>query len=72
MHLDPEGVQKLLDDMENECTEIKKNALSLSWYMRGGISYEDVLNMSQEERRSINEIIESNIKVTKDSKLPFF
>ena len=58
--------------MEKECTSIKKNALSCSWYMRGGVSYEDVLNMSAEERSQINEIITENLKTTKESKLPFF
>jgi len=72
LHLDHEGVQKLIDDMEKECSEIKKNALSLSWYMRGGVSYEDVLNMSYEERSHISKIIESNMETTKKSNLPFF
>jgi hypothetical protein len=58
--------------MEKECSEIKKNALSLSWYMRGGVSYEDVLNMSYEERSHISKIIESNMETTKKSNLPFF
>ena len=58
--------------MEKECSAIKKNALSCSWYMRGGVSYEDVLNMSREERDQIDEIIASNLETTKSSKLPFF
>lgn len=58
--------------MEKECTAIKKNALSHSWYMRGGVSYEDVLNMSTEERNHISDIISSNLDTTKTSKLPFF
>jgi len=58
--------------MEVECAAIKKNALSLSWYMRGGVSYEDILNMSASERGQINEIITSNLETTKSSKLPFF
>jgi len=44
----------------------------MSWYMRGGVSYEDVLNMSETERTQINDIISSNLEVTKNSKLPFF
>jgi hypothetical protein len=44
----------------------------MAWYMRGGASYEDVLNMSDAERKSINEIIENNLEVTKQSQLPFF
>jgi hypothetical protein len=58
--------------MDKECNDIKKNALSLTWYMRGGVSYEDVLNMSLEERKQINELIEHNLDITKKSQLPFF
>lgn len=72
LHLDHEGVQKLIDNMEKECTDIKKNALSMSWYMRGGVTYEDVLNMSIVEREEIKKIIDSNLEVTKKSQMPFF
>ena len=40
--------------------------------MRGGVSYEDVLNMSIEERKLINELIEENLETTKKTQLPFF
>jgi len=40
--------------------------------MRGGASYEDVLNMSSSERNLIGEIVDSNLEVTKKSQLPFF
>lgn len=58
--------------MEKECTEIKKNAITLSWYMRGGISYEDVLNMSTDERKTLTELVNANLETTKKSGLPFF
>jgi hypothetical protein len=58
--------------MEKECDNIKRNALKFSWYMRGGASYEDVLNMSPSEREAISEIIEENLEATKKSGLPFF
>lgn len=58
--------------MEKDCTNIKKSALSLSWYMRGGASYEDILNMSSEERKLLSELINSNLETTKKSGLPFF
>jgi hypothetical protein len=58
--------------MEKECIELKRSALSLTWYMRGGVSYEDVLNMSIEERKLINELIEENLETTKKTQLPFF
>jgi hypothetical protein len=58
--------------MEKECNEIKKGALKFSWYMRGGVSYEDVLNMSPQERTSLGEIIDDNLETTKQSQMPFF
>lgn len=46
--------------------------MQLSWYTRGGISYTDVLNLSNKERQMLNEIIESNLETTKKANLPFF
>ena len=40
--------------------------------MRGGISYNDVLNLSVTERKSISKLIEENMETTKKSGLPFF
>lgn len=72
LHLDHLGVQKLLDDMEKECAQIKKDSLTMSWYMRGGATYNDILNMSMEERIEINKLIENNLETTKKSQMPFF
>ena len=44
----------------------------MAWYMRGGASYEDVLNMSNSERKTLNNLIEQNLETTKKSQLPFF
>lgn len=72
LYLGPEGVQKLLDSMEKEVIGIKKSAMSLTWYMRGGVSYEDVMNMSYEDRKVINELVEQNLETTKKTQMPFF
>lgn len=58
--------------MEKEVEAIKANALKMSWFMRGGIQYEDILNLSIQERESINKIIEENLDTTKKSNMPFF
>ena len=44
----------------------------MSWYMRGGASYQDILNMSEYERSTINKLIEDNLETTKKTQLPFF
>ena len=44
----------------------------MAWFMRGGLTYEDVLNMSVDERTAINNLIDYNLDITKKSQLPFF
>ena len=58
--------------MESETTSIKENAIRMAWSMRGGASYEDILNMSTDERKVISKLIEDNLDTTKKSGLPFF
>lgn len=58
--------------MESESKAIKNAALKFAWYMRGGASYEDILNMSSTERTNIGKLIEDNLDTTKKSGLPFF
>lgn len=51
---------------------IKDSALKFSWYMRGGVTYEDILNMSPHERETIGKIVEENLETTKKTQMPFF
>jgi hypothetical protein len=46
--------------------------LRMSWHMRGGATYEDILQMSLQERNLISELIKSNLETTKTSRLPYF
>lgn len=70
--LDSEGIKKLIELMEKDCASIKQDSLKMAWFMRGGISYTDVLNLSIEERKTINDIIEENLETTKNTQMPFF
>ena len=58
--------------MEKEANDVKSQCLKMSWHLRGGGTYEDVLNMSFSERNMIAELIKSNLETTQKSKLPFF
>jgi hypothetical protein len=62
----------MVKKMEKEAADIKAQCLKMSWYMRGGSSYIDVLNMSLNERKMIGELIKENLETTQKSKLPFF
>ncbi len=58
--------------MEKDTIAIKENAIRMAWHMRGGASYEDILNMSSEERNAISKLMTDNYDTTKKSGLPFF
>ncbi len=51
---------------------IRQEALQLSWYMRGGLTYDQALQLSVTERNLINELVKGNLETTKKSGLPFF
>jgi len=58
--------------MEKETLDIKENAIRMSWHMRGGVTYEDILNMSSDERNAISKLMKDNYETTRKSGLPFF
>jgi hypothetical protein len=62
----------MVDAMEKETRNIRLDVLKLCWYMRGGVTYEEAMQMSQQERGVIDDIVKSNMETTKKSGLPFF
>lgn len=58
--------------MDKETLDIRREALQMSWYMRGGITYDQALQLSVSERTIISELIKENLETTKKSGLPFF
>lgn len=58
--------------MEKESNDIRQEALKMSWYMRGGLTYDQALQLSIAERQLIGNLIKENLDTTKKSGLPFF
>ena len=65
-------ISDMVDQMEQEADSIRQQSLKMSWYMRGGATYEDIMQMSFRERSMIGDLIKDNLETTKNSKLPFF
>jgi hypothetical protein len=65
-------ILKEVDNLEKESKAFKSDLLKLCWYMRGGITVEDVYYMSYEDRQMIGKLVEENLETTKKSGLPFF
>ena len=66
----PEILQ-YVQQLENQAKDIKKDLFKICWYMRG-MSYNEALMLSYEEREIIGTIIKDNLETTKKSGLPFF
>jgi hypothetical protein len=58
--------------MDQESTGLRQEALKLAWYMRGGITYSEVLQLSFAERQYITKMVNENLETTKKTGLPFF
>ena len=42
------------------------------WYMRGGVTYSEIVNMSQPEREYIGSLIKDNLETAKKTGQPFW
>jgi len=60
-----------VQQIEKEALDIKRDLLKICWYMRG-MSYQEALHLSYDERKIIGDIIKENLETTKKSGLPFF
>lgn len=58
--------------MEREANNIRNDCLKVCWYMRGGITYTEAMQLSPSERDIIGKIVKENLETTKKSGLPFF
>jgi len=70
--LTPEQITQEFATLDREARAIREESMKMSWFMRGGLSYEDALALSTQEREIISKIIKDNLDTTKESGLPFF
>ena len=61
-----------LKNLENEGKNLKKEILKICWYMRGGVTYQEALNMAPEDRKIVGDIVKENMETTKKTGQPFF
>jgi hypothetical protein len=70
--LDRDGIVNLVEKYERQVKGLKEEALKMCWYMRGGITYDESMQLSHMEREIINDIVKSNMEVTQKTGVPFF
>lgn len=72
MTLSLDEILQLVEKYEKESKALKHEALKFTWYMRGGITYDDAMMLSMEDRKLIADIVTDNLETTKNTGLPYF
>ena len=72
MYLDNTGIDRVVKEYEKDTKALREELFKLCWYMRGSISISEAFMLTMDDRLIIGELIEENLKITKDSGLPFF
>lgn len=58
--------------MEKYATALKDEIIRITWWMRGGITYSEAMQLGQKERELIGKLIKDNNEASKKSGVPIF
>lgn len=67
-----EEIIRELEKLDKESRSIKNELIRITWWMRGGITYEQAFELGYKERVMINELIKDNIETSKKTGVPIF
>tara|TARA_B100000900_G_C20243056_1_gene578726 strand:+ start:455 stop:667 length:213 start_codon:yes stop_codon:yes gene_type:complete len=65
-------IVKYLKDFDSEIKNLKLELMKVCWFMRGGVTWQEALNLSREEREIVSKLVKENLETTKKSGQPFF
>tara|TARA_B100001248_G_scaffold154674_1_gene116415 strand:- start:1948 stop:2169 length:222 start_codon:yes stop_codon:yes gene_type:complete len=65
-------IVKFLKDFESQQKNLKLELMKLCWFMRGGITWQEALNLSPDERQIVSQLVKENLETTKKTGQPFF
>ena len=69
---DNSDIVKHLKSLESETKNLKMELLKMTWYMRGGLTWQEALNLAPDERELVASLVKDNLETTKKSGQPFF
>jgi hypothetical protein len=72
LYLNNEGIDKVVKEYDKDTKALKDELFKICWFMRGGVTISEAHLLTIDDRTIIGQLIEDNLKMTKDSGLPFF
>ena len=70
--MDNSDIVSYLKDFDNETKNLKLELMKICWFMRGGMAWQESLNLSPDERTIVSQLVKENMETTKKSGQPFF
>ena len=61
-----------LKDFDNQSKNLKLELMKICWFMRGGMSWNEALNLSPDERSIASQLVKENMETAKKTGQPFF
>tara|TARA_R110000822_G_scaffold173149_1_gene312761 strand:- start:7 stop:183 length:177 start_codon:yes stop_codon:yes gene_type:complete len=58
--------------MDKEVKSLKEDMLKICWFMRGGVTYSEIVMMSAPEREMMGKLIKENLETAKKTGQPFW
>jgi len=65
-------IVKYLKDFESQAKNLKLELMKICWFMRGGMSWNEALNLSPDERTIASQLVKENMDTAKKTGQPFF
>jgi len=63
---------KYIKDLESDTKNLKMELMKICWYMRGGMTWQESLNLSPDERQIAGQLVKENLDTAKKTGQPFF
>jgi len=61
-----------LKDFDNQAKNLKLELMKICWFMRGGMSWNEALTLSPDERAIASQLVKENMETAKKTGQPFF
>ena len=61
-----------LKDFDSQVKNLKLEIMKICWFLRGGMSWNEALVLSPDERAIVSQLVKENMETTKKSGQPFF
>ena len=65
-------IMKHLKEFDSAGKNLKLELMKICWFMRGGMAWQESLNLSPDERAIVSQLVKENMETTKKSGQPFF